>query len=123
MASEKKEKVLKYFTLDQEKHVITVDTSIAPTKSDTEAVKLYVSMGYAMRIKSQTRAALMKAKADSLNDKAIREALKDNKEELAKYDAILHGTETNDDGKTGFFAAKKHAKKIIEAMKKKEEKK
>ena len=103
-------KVKKYYTLDHDKHFVTVDTTVKPAKGDDEAVKLYVSMGYKMRIKSQARAEKMKAKADGLNAAAIKEALKADKAALKKFDDIIHGAKTgvtNEDGKTGFFAAKK----------------
>ena len=99
------EKVKKYYTLDHDKQFVTVDTTVKPAKGDEEAVKLYVSMGYKMRIKSQARAAKMKAKADGLNAAAIREALKDDKKGLAKFEAIMKGEDK--EFKKGFFAAKK----------------
>ena len=107
------DKVKKYFTLDHDKHFITVDTTVKPQKGDEEAVALYVKMGYKMRIKSQARAEKMKKQADGLDAKAIREALKGDKEALKKFDDIIHGGGkngtgiTNAEGKTGFFAAKK----------------
>lgn len=99
------EKVKKYFTLDHDKQFVTVDTTVKPAKGDEEAVKLYVSMGYKMRIKSQARAIRMAEKADNLNAAAIREALKGDKEGLAKFERIMKGKETG--YKKGFFAAKK----------------
>ena len=95
----------KYYTLDHEKQFITVDTTVKPAKGDAEAVKLYVSMGYKMRIKSQARAEKMKAKADGLDAAAIKEALKGDKAGLAKFDNIMAGKEEG--YKKGFFAAKK----------------
>lgn len=112
MADKKKEK--KYYTIDQEKHIVTVDTTVKPGKGDEEAVFLYVKMGYSMRIKSQDRAEIMKKKADGLDAKKIKDALKDDKEALKKFEDIIHGKKTgvtNEDGKTGFFAAKKWYKK------------
>ncbi len=104
------EKAKKYYTLDHGKQFITVDTTVKPTKGDEEAVRLYVSMGYKMRIKSQARAEKMKANADGLDAAKIKEALKGNKVALKKFEDIIHGKKTgitNADGKTGFFAAKK----------------
>ena len=104
------EKVKKYYTLDQKKHIVTVDPTVKPAKGDKEAVALYVEMGYAMRMKSQARADKMKAKADGLDAKAIKEELKNDKAALKKFDDIIHGKKTgvtNAEGKTGFFAAKK----------------
>ena len=95
----------KYYTLDHEKQFVTVDTTVKPAKGDAEAVKLYVSMGYKMRIKSQARAEKMKAKADGLDAAAIKEALKGDKAGLAKFDTIMAGKEEG--YKKGFFAAKK----------------
>lgn len=103
----------KYFTLDHDKKFITVDTTIKPAKGDEEAVALYVKMGYKMRIKSQKRAEEMRKKADGLDADAIKLALKDDEEALKKFDDIIHGKKTNDDGKTGFFAAKKWYKEYI----------
>ena len=107
MAEEKK---AKYYTIDQEKRTITVDLSIKPKGNDEKAVELYAKTGYELRIKSQERANIMKAKADNLNADKIREELKDDEEALKKFENILHGKKTgitNADGKTGFFAAKK----------------
>ena len=104
------EKVKKYYTLDHEKQFVTVDTTVTPNKGDAEAVKLYVSMGYKMRIKSQARAKKMKDNADGLNAESIKESLKNDKNALKKFEDIIHGKKTgvtNADGKTGFFAAKK----------------
>ena len=95
----------KYYTLDHEKKFITVDTTVKPAKGDEEAVRLYVSMGYKMRIKSQARAAKMRAQADDLNKEAVLEALKGDKEGLKKFDAIMNGKDK--EYKKGFFAAKK----------------
>ena len=103
--AEKKPAEKKYYTLDHEKQFVTVDTTVKPAKGDAEAVKLYVSMGYKMRIKSQKRANAMKEKADGLDAAAIREALKGDKAGLAKFEAIMKGKE--EDYKKGFFAAKK----------------
>jgi len=103
MAEAKKAK--KYYTLDHDKHFITVDTTVKPAKGDEEAVKLYVSMGYKMRIKSQARAKRMADKADNLKAEDIRTALKGDKEGLAKFERILKGKEEG--YKKGFFAAKK----------------
>ena len=110
MAEKAKEK--KYFTINNKdgKHIITVDTTVKPQKGDEEAVALYVKMGYKMRIKSQARAEKMKKQADGLDAKAIKEALKGDKEALKKFDDIIHGKKTgvtNAEGKVGFFAAKK----------------
>ncbi len=100
-----KENVKKYYTLDHEKQFITVDTTIKPAKGDSEAVKLYVSMGYKMRIKSQVRADKMKEKADPTTAKVIREALKNDKAGLDKFNNIIKGKEPG--YKKGFFAARK----------------
>lgn len=99
------EKVKKYYTLDQDKQFITVDTTVKPSKADEEAVKLYVNMGYKMRIKSQARAIRMAEKADNLKADDIRAALKGDKEALAKFERIMKGKEPG--YKKGFFAAKK----------------
>lgn len=100
-----KVKVKKYYTLDHDKQFVTVDTTVKPAKGDEEAVKLYVSMGYKMRIKSQARAEKMKAKADGLNAATIKEALKGDKEGLKKFETIMEGKDS--EYKKGFFAAKK----------------
>lgn len=103
----KKEKVKKYYTINNKKgkHIITVDTTVKPAKGDEEAVKLYVSMGYDLRMKSQARAEKMKENADGLDTDAIKEALKGDKEGLKKFEAIMKGEDK--EYKRGFFAAKK----------------
>lgn len=105
MAEKAKEKAKKYYTLDHDKQFVTVDTTVKPAKGDSEAVKLYVSMGYKMRIKSQVRAEKMRDKADTLKAADIREALKNDKAGLAKFNNIIKGKE--DGYKKGFFAARK----------------
>ena len=104
------EKVKKYYTIDHKKKIITVDASITPTKVEEKEVDIYTKNNYALRIKSQARAAKMRAQADGLDAKAIKEALKGDKEALKKFDDIIHGKKTgitNAEGKVGFFAAKK----------------
>lgn len=99
-----KDKVKKYYTLDHEKQFVTVDTTVKPAKGDSEAVKLYVTMGYKMRIKSQVRAEKMLKKADKLDAKTIRAALAKDEAALGKFENIIKGEE--DGYKKGFFAAK-----------------
>ena len=96
----------KYFTIDQKKHVVTVDTTVKPAKGDEEAVALYVKMGYDMRMKSQKRAAKMAAKAAESNIKKadIEAAIKGDKEAVKVFNAIMKGEDANH--KKGFFAAK-----------------
>lgn len=106
------EKKKAYYTVNKKEHVVTIDTSVTPTKEDEKEVNLLVSLGgYDMRFKSKARAAAMKAKStDGLNADAIKEALKNDKAALKKFDDIIHGAKTgvtNADGKKGFFAAKK----------------
>lgn len=122
MAENGKKVEKKYYTLNHEKHIVVVDTTVKPKEGDKEAVALYVEMGYAMRIKSQERAAAMKNKADGLTADAIKKALENDKEAQKKFEDIVNGKETgvtNADGKTGFFAAKKWYKNYLN--KKKEE--
>ena len=96
----------KYYTIDQKKHVVTVDTTVKPAKGDEEAVALYVKMGYNMRMKSQARAEQMAAKAAEhpLDKATIMETIKGDKEAVKVFNAIMKGEDANH--KKGFFASK-----------------
>ena len=102
-------KKAKYYTVNNEKHIITIDKSITPTKDEYEEVERYIHYGYDMRFKSQEKAKMMREKMekrmkenpDNLNAAAIRDALKNDKEALDKFNAILK------EHKKGFFSAKK----------------
>ena len=95
----------KYYTVDREKKIVVVDTTVDAKKGEAEAVDLYLKAGYDLRIKSQARADKMKAKADGLDADTIRAALKDDAEALTKFENIMEGKEAG--YKKGFFAAKK----------------
>lgn len=95
----------KYYVLNHEKQTIIVDTTVKPTAEDKKDVRLYVSMGYKMRKKSQERAKMMRDKADNLSADTIRKALKDDKEGLTKFENIMKGKEEG--YKKGFFVARK----------------
>lgn len=110
----------KYYTIDQKKHTITIDTTVPPQKGDEEAVALYIKFGYDMRIKSQDRAEKMRNRANSLDAATIREALKNDEKALKKFDEIVHG-KRKESKDVGFFVAKKWYKDYLN--KKKEEKK
>ena len=96
----------KYFTIDQKKQVITIDTTVKPQAGDKETIKLFVEMGYKMRIKSQRRAAIARERATGLTADEIRNELS-SKTAKKKFDDIIAGRAQNAEGKTGFFAAKK----------------
>lgn len=99
-------KVKKYYEVNKKSHTVTIDTSVKHTKADEEKVNLLVKVGgYDMRFKSEARAAAMTKKADGLNAATIREALKDDKKGLAKFEAIMKGEDK--EFKKGFFAARK----------------
>lgn len=97
--------VKKYYKQDAEKFVVTIDPNIKATKADKDIVAALVAGGYKLRIKSEKRAENAKIRANkdiTLNDEAIKEALKGDKKALAEYEAIKKGK-----GKgCGFFAAK-----------------
>lgn len=95
----------KYYNVNHERQTITVDTTVKPTKKEEADVKLFVSNGYKLRVKSQDRAQAMKDKADGLNADDIRNALKDDKKALDKFNAIVKGKDK--EYKKGFFSAKK----------------
>lgn len=95
----------KYYTLDREKKIVVVDTTVEPKKGEMEAVELYLKAGYDLRVKSTARRDKMRANADGLDAKTIKEALKDDAEALAKFNNIMEGKEAG--YKKGFFAAKK----------------
>lgn len=93
------------YKVDAEKKIITIDDTVKATAAEEKDIDRYVAAGYIIKHKSQKRAkqAAERAAKDTLTDEAIKEALKADKEGLAKYEAIKGGK-----GKgTGFFAAKK----------------
>lgn len=92
------------YTLNKEKMILTLDNNAAPTAAEQVAINAYVANGYEIRIKSEKRAkeAKKRAKADGLTDKAILEALANDKTNLKTYKEIKAKK-----GKGGgFFAAK-----------------
>lgn len=91
------------YRVDAAKKIITIDDSVKATAADDKDIAMYVAAGYVIKHKSQKRAKQAAERADSLTDKAIKEALKDDKKALAEYEAIK-----KQQGKGGgFFAAKK----------------
>lgn len=53
----------KYFTLNAEKKVITIDTTITPAQVDKDTVQMYVNAGYIIRYKSEARAKAARKRA------------------------------------------------------------
>lgn len=109
MADTKKadtKKKVPYLTVNYKTMSFTINDAVAPTKQDNEDIERYLRAGYKMRHKSVKRTEQAKGKA--LTNEAIREALKDNKEALAQYEAIKADKSKTADGKRagGFFKAK-----------------
>lgn len=104
--------VKKYYTQDAEKFIVTIDPTITATKADKDIVAALVAGGYKLRIKSEKRAAKAKERANEdllFSNEAIIEALKEDKEALAMYEAKKKGK-----GKgCGFFAAKSYYKNYL----------
>lgn len=97
----------KAYTVNTKNRIITINDSVKATAIDEKDITMYVSAGYIIRHKSEERSKAASKRADNLKDEEIREALKDNKEALTKYDSIK-----NKKGKGGgFFAAKSWYKK------------
>ena len=93
----------KVYTVNADKKTIIIDDSVKATAADNKDIAMYVAAGYIIRHKSAKRAKAAAKRADSLKDENIKEALKDDKKALAKYEAIK-----KQKGKGGgFFAARK----------------
>ena len=104
---------MKAYTINQEKKIITINDAVKATAADDKDISFYVAAGYIIRHKSVKRAKSAAKRAESLNDAAIKEALKDDKKALEKYEAIKKQS-----GKGGgFFAAKKWYKEYIKDKK------
>jgi hypothetical protein len=54
----------KYYNVNTEKKVITIDVSVTPTAADNAIISLYLQNGYILRAKSEKRAAAAKARAE-----------------------------------------------------------
>lgn len=107
MATKKKQK---YFEIDEQKKVITLDMSVKPSAADEKFVGILIASGaYKVRQKSAEKAKQMKARAKELpTDKAILEALAKDEKNLAMYKAIKQVKDAKEsyNGKNGFFAAR-----------------
>ena len=97
----------KAYTLNKEKKVITIDDNVKATRAEEKDIDRYVAAGYEIKHKSEKRAKAATKRADGLKDENIKEALKDDKKALAKYEEIKKGKGEG----FGFFAAKSWDKK------------
>lgn len=99
-----------YFSIDENKKVITLDMNVQPTSKEDKFVdKLIKSGAYTVKMKSEAKAKQMKARAKDLpTDKAILEALAGDEKNLAMYKAIKKMKDATEsyNGKNGFFAAR-----------------
>lgn len=119
MATKKKQK---YFEIDDQKKVITLDMSVKPSAADEKFVGILIASGaYKVRQKSAEKAEQMKARAKGLpTDKAILEALAKDEKNLAMYKAIKKVKDATEsyNGKNGFFAARSWYLKEVVGKKK-----
>ena len=53
----------KYYKLNVDKKIITIDTKITPTQADKDTLQMYVNAGYIIRYKSEKRAAAARKRA------------------------------------------------------------
>lgn len=58
-----KKPVKKYYKVDAEKRIITIDNTVTPTTSERDAIAMYVGGGYVIRFKSQKRAEIARKRA------------------------------------------------------------
>lgn len=98
-----------YFTVDEANKIIIIDPSVKPTQADHEKVRTYGAFGFNIHTKKKASAK------QKLNKAQIREALKDNKEALSKFDKMCE--------KDGFMKARSEALKVIDNQKEAEPKK
>lgn len=107
MATKKKQK---YFEIDEQKKVITLDMSVKPSAADEKFVGILIASGaYKVRQKSAEKAKQMKARAKEwLLKEDIQKALANDAENLAKFEAICKVKDATEsyNGKNGFFAAR-----------------
>ena len=99
----------KFYSLDEQKKVIIIDKTVAPTDLDFKMIAMYGQMGYTTHEK-----VIRKAKKAQMKDADILKALTGNEAALAEYKKIK---EDKGEGK-GFFAARAYAIKQIDNMKK-----
>lgn len=93
----------KAYTVKADKKIIIIDDSVKASAADDKDIAMYVAAGYVIRHKSAKRAKAAAERVDGLKDADIKEALKDDKKALAKYEEI----KTTSGKGGGFFAAKK----------------
>lgn len=53
----------KYFKIDSNKKIITIDEKVVPSAAEKDVVQMYVNAGYTIRFKSQKRAAAARKRA------------------------------------------------------------
>lgn len=108
----------KYYTINQEKKQITVDSSVKVTQQDKDEIQMYIMAGYIIRHKSEKRSKSVAKRSTNISDEEIKEALKEDKENLEIYLKIKGGK-----GKgTGFFAAKSFYINLIKEKENQEKK-
>lgn len=95
-----------YLTVNYDAMTFTVNDAEKPTAQDEADIARFLRAGFKMRHKSVKRTE--NATKNALTDEVILEALKDNAEALAKYNAIKADKSKNAEGKRngGFFKAK-----------------
>lgn len=62
----------KYFKLNKETEVVTIDTKVTPKQAEKDVVQMYVNAGWTIRFKSEKRAA------------AARKRIKENGGKISK---------------------------------------
>lgn len=88
MAEEKK---VPYIVVNYKAKTFTINDAVKASEQDKEDIVTYLQAGFKMRHKSAKRTEQAKNKA--VSDKEIKEALKNNKEALVKYEEIKKNKE------------------------------
>jgi hypothetical protein len=55
--------VKKYYKVDADKRIITIDSKVTPSAAEKDVVQMYVNAGYTIRFKSEARAAAARKRA------------------------------------------------------------
>ena len=112
----------KYYSVNTEKKVITIDNSVIPTKEDEREIQMYINGGYKLRRKSEKRAE--KAKERSVKDGMDKATIDATLEKYPDYKKVFDEIKSGRGKGKGYFAAKKWYKDIaLPEIKKEAEKK
>lgn len=109
----------KYYTVNAEKRVITIDDAVKGTKTDEKEIQMYIMGGYTIRHKSEKRVLTAKERADKEKDKFSKEKIEETLKKYPDLEKTYLEIKKGRDKGHGYFAAKSWYKEkalpIIEA--------